>query len=152
MTVSVRAEMAAPDMKRGEGERREAAMRRKRYAVIGALFVAGLVTGFYAGFQEAGAIFHGRESDWPPAIALGLLALFLVAVAGGSWVLDGVMDEHERTRTYKAASLGGASFLLAYPAWFFLWKGGFVAEPVHWIMYAFFVLALLVGMAWYRWR
>ena len=140
------------DYQRGEGERREAAMRRKRILVIGSLFVAGLVTGFFVGFREAGTIFHGEEGLWSPALALGMIALFIAAIAGGSWVLNGVMDEHERARTYKAASLGGTAFMLAYPIWFFLWKGGFVREPIHWVMYAFFVFALLGSMAWYKAR
>ena len=140
------------DFSHGEGERREAAMRRKRFLVIGALFVCGLVTGFYVGFREAGTVFHGQEGFWSPAVALGLIALFVVAIAGGTWIMNGVMDELERARAYKAASLGGTLFMLAYPVWFFLWKGGFVREPIHWVMYAFFVFAMLGAMAWYKAR
>ena len=154
MTVSGRAAAMSDrgDLACGEGERREAAMRRKRILVIGALFVGGLVTGFYVGFREAGAIFHGEDGLWSPALALGMIALFVAAIAGGTWIMNGVMDELERARAYKAASLGGTLFMLAYPVWFFLWKGGFVREPVHWVMYAFFVFAMLGAMAWYKAR
>ena len=156
MTVWGRAAMARPErfgeMSRGEGERREAAARRKRMMLFGCLFAGGLATGFYVGFREAGAIFHGEDGLWSPALALGMIAFFLIAIAAGSWILNGVMDELERARTYKAASMGGTLFMLAYPVWFLLWKGGFVREPIHWVMYAFFVFALLGAMAWYRIR
>jgi hypothetical protein len=147
--------MSAPDrgdFPPGEGERREAARRRKRLILFSVLFVSGLVSGFYVGFREAGTIFHGEDGLWSPALALGMIALFILAIAGGSWVLNGVMDELERARTYKAASLGGTLFMLGYPIWFFLWKGGFVREPIHWVMYVFFVFALLGAMAWYKAR
>jgi len=154
MTGMGRAAMVRPDrdFSHGEGERREAAMRRTRYLVIGTLFVCGLGTGFYVGFRQAGMDFHGETGFWSPAVALGLIALFVVAVAGGTWIMSGVMDELERARSYKAASLGATLFLLAYPIWYFLWKGGFVREPIHWVMYAFFVFAMLGALAWYRVR
>ena len=88
--------MAGPDPSRGDGERREAAIRHRRYLVIGALFAAGLVTGLYAGFREGSALFEGGDGAWPPAVALAMIGLFLVAMIGGTIVMQGVMDEHER--------------------------------------------------------
>jgi hypothetical protein len=143
--------MAGPDLPKGEGERREAAVRRRRIVVIGALFAAGLVTGFYAGFRE-GAALAGADGTWPPAMALALTALYLVALVGGTLVLNGVMDEHERQRTYKAASFASSVLVSIYPVWFLLWKGGFVVEPIHWVMYIIFMLGLGLAMLWYRFR
>lgn len=154
MTVMGRAAMAPPDrdLSNGEGERRESAMRRKRLAVLGTLFVFGLGTGFYVGFRQAGVDFHGDAGFWSPAVSLGLILMFVVAIAAGTWIMNGVMDELERARSYKAAALGATLFLLAYPIWFFLWKGGFVREPIHWLLYAFFVFAMLGALVWYRVR
>jgi flagellar biosynthesis protein FliQ len=140
------------DFSLGEGECREAAIRRKRLLVMGAVVACGLGTGFYVGIRQAGVDFHGEAGFWSPAVALGLIALFVVAIAGGTWMMTGVMDELERACTYKAASIGATLFMLAYPIWFFLWKGGFVREPIHWVMYAFFVFAMLGALAWYRIR
>gem|GEM_PF-1083496 len=135
----------------GEGERREAASRRKRILVIASLFVVGLVTGFYAGFRDAVAVFE-RRGSWPPAMALGLLGLFVVAMIAGTYVMNQVMDELDRQRGYKAASLGAVVLLTGYPVWFLLWKGGFVAEPSHWLIYVLFLVAMGLGQLWYRFR
>lgn len=133
------------------GEAREAARRRKRGLVIGALFVAGLFTGFYVGHQEAETFFDGG-SFWSPTVSLVLAGIYLVALIGGSLVLNGVMDEHERHRGYKTASLAGAVYLTVYPLWFLLWKGGFAPEPIHWLLFVLFWLSLALGTLWYRFR
>ena len=139
------------ELPRGEGERREAASRRKRILVLGVLFGTGLVTGFYAGFRDSIA-FVERGGTWPPAMALGLLGLFAVAMIAGTYLMNQVMDELERERGYKAASFGAVVLLVGYPAWFLLWKGGFVAQPSHWVIYVLFLVAVSLGLLWYRFR
>lgn len=136
----------------GEGERREAARRRRRTIVIGALFVAGMGTGFYMGYTDGAAYFEGRASVWSPTVAALLAAVYLIAIVGGSIALRGVMDEVERERSYKAGSLAGAVLMVVYPLWFLLWKGGFVVEPVHWVLFILFWLSLAGGMIWYKFR
>src|SRR5688500_3447720 len=98
MTVS-RAAMAAPDLPRGQGERREAAKRRKRMMVFAAIFAIGLASGMFVGFQEADALFHGGDGAWSPAFALGMIGLFVGALAGGTFVMHNAMDELDRERT-----------------------------------------------------
>lgn len=137
---------------RGEGERREAARRRKRGLIIGALFIAGGITGYYMGSTDGGALFDGRPGTWPPAIALAIAAIYLIAVIGGSLLLNGVMDEVERQRSYKTVSFAGAVLILVYPTWFALWKGGFVGEPIHWVLFVLFWLCLALGSLFYRFR
>jgi hypothetical protein len=143
--------MARIEERRGAGEAREAAMRRTRRLTLGVLFVAGLMTGFYVGRNEAAAELDG-SSFWSPTVSLALAGLYLVAMFGGSLALNRVMDEHERFRSYKAASLAGAIYVTVYPLWFLLWKGGFVAEPIHWVLFILFWLGLAVGQIWYRFR
>ena len=93
-----------------------------------------------------------RAGAWPPAMALALAALYVIALAGGSLLLKDVMDEHERQRSYKAASFASALLVCIYPLWFLLWKGGFVAEPIHWVIYVVFMAGLGLAMIWYRFR
>ena len=152
MTVLQAGTAAMTDLPSGEGERREAMMRRRRVLVIGTLAVAGFATGFYVGFGEGLTAFRGAGTIWTPTLAVAMILCFAVAVIGGTWILNGVMDELERERSYKAASFGSAVFLIGYPIWFLLWKGGFVAEPVHWLIYAIVVVAMLLATLWYRFR
>lgn len=135
----------------GIGERRERAARLRRNAVIAALFAAGLVTGFYVGYQDGHAKL-GIGGSWSPALALGLVAIYLVAVIGGGLLLNGNFDEVERQRSYKAVSFAGAVYIIVYPVWFLLWKGGLAAEPIHWATFGIFWLSLAGASLWYRFR
>jgi hypothetical protein len=136
---------------RGIGERRERAARLRRNAVIGILFVAGLVTGFYVGYQDGHARL-GLGGSWSPTLALVLVAIYLTAVVGGGLLLNGSFDEVDRQRGYKAASFAGAVYITVYPVWFLLWKGGLAAEPIHWVAFAIFWLSLALASIWYRFR
>jgi hypothetical protein len=135
----------------GEGERAEASSRRKRIAVLGALFAAGLFTGFYIGFTDAGTLLDA-DAKWSPGISLALLATFLIATIGGSYALRDHMDEVQRQNAYKAGCFAAAFYLVAYPTWFLLWKGDFVAEPHHGVMFIAFWLSLAGASLWYRFR
>jgi hypothetical protein len=145
-------EMVRPDAASGLGEARERARLRKRTIVFGAIFAAGLIGGFYVGFQEAGRVLHGGDGAWSPAVALVLAGLYLTAIVAGSLLLQVSMDELERHNGYKAGTFAAAVYIVVYPIWFLLWKGGFVAEPIHWLVFIIFWLALLAGHLWYRFR
>ena len=110
MTVSRAGATIVAEAPRGEGERREAATRRRRYQILGALFGAGLVTGFYAGFRDGAAIFE-PDGTWPPAIALVLLGIYVVVLVPGTIIMNGVMDELDRERSHKAANFASVAFL-----------------------------------------
>lgn len=149
MVMSRGAPMGALDL--GPGEKRERAMRRRRKTVIAGLAGAGGICGFYVGFFEAKAIMDGGTA-WSPTLALVLTGLFLTAMIGGSILLQGSMDEVERQASYKAVAFAGAAYVMVYPVWFLLWKGGFVGEPVHWVLFALFWLSLALSTLWYRFR
>jgi len=136
---------------RGEGERREGAMRRGRLWLIGGLFAVGLVSGFYVGKTEALSAKAG-VSLWTPELAIALTAAFLLAMVVGSLLMNRVMDEHERQRAYKASAAAGAALLFVYPPWYFLWKGGLLPEPMHLALFSLFWVALALSTLWYRFR
>lgn len=96
MALGARA-MRRADGEAGDGERREAAMRRRRAWTIGALVAVGGVCGFYVGFNEARTFFDGG-SFWTPTVSLVLSGLFLLAIIGGTIFLQSTMDEVERDR------------------------------------------------------
>ena len=140
------------DAPRGDGERREAQRRRRKWLIVGAIAAAGLVPGFYMGYQDGAAMALSRPSPWSPTFAAAMAALYLLAVVGGGLLLGRVTDELERQRSYKAVSFAGTALMLVYPTWFLLWRGGFVPEPVHWVMFVLFWLSLALASLWYRFR
>lgn len=150
--TAMETKMARPEEAPGPGEARERARFRRRNIVFGAIFVAGLFSGFYIGHQEAERVFAGGEGPWSPTVALVLAGTYLLAIVAGSLLLQGSMDELERHNGYKAGTFAAAVYIVLYPIWFLLWKGGFVAEPIHWVVFVIFWLSLLAGHLWYRFR
>jgi hypothetical protein len=150
--MALRTGTTAPDDAPGPGEARERARFRRRSVVIGAIFTAGLFSGFYVGHEEADALFHGGDAAWSPTVSLILVAVYLIAVGGGSLLLQNSMDELEKHNSYKAATVAAAVYIILYPVWFVLWKGGLVPEPVHWVVFVAFWLSLCAATLWYRFR
>jgi hypothetical protein len=137
---------------RGEGERRDSARRRKRWLIVAMLALVGVVPGFYLGYQDGAAMAESRPAIWSPTLAAVLAGLYLVAVIGGGLLLGKVTDELERQRGYQAASFAGLALMVVYPTWFLLWRGGFVPEPVHWMLFVLFWLSLAAASLYYRFR
>ena len=135
----------------GLGERLQRKQQRRMMTIKGTLFVLGLVTGAYVGFYIATNDFD-LSAPWPPAIAATLAILYVVAMFVGSHLMEKSIDEVERYRSYKAVAFAGAVYLVAYPVWFLLWKGGFVVEPIHWLLFLAFWGSLLGGAIYYRFR
>lgn len=151
MTVSG-ARAMRDSVPRGEGERRDAARRRKKWLIVAALALVGFVPGLYVGWQHGAAAVESREVVWSPTLAVVLAALYLAATLGGGLLLGRFTDELERQRNYKAVSVAGLALMTVYPTWFLLWKGGFVPEPVHWMLFLLFWLSLALATLWYRVR
>ena len=150
MTASGGRAMRA-DAPLGEGERRERSARRVRYGIKGALFVTGLAVGVYVGRMLLGGELD-FAAPWPPAAALGIAAVYVVAIIAGSLLISRSLDELERSRTYRAAAVAGNVYLIVYPTWFALWKGGLAPEPIHWALFILFWLSLVLATLWYRFR
>lgn len=124
---------------------------RQLKIIKGILFGIGLACGVLIGWHIG---FNGLNlSDpWPPAMAAGIASLYVVAMIAGSVALSRVMDEVEKQRSYKAGALAGAIYVIVYPVWFLLWKGGFMIEPIHWLLFILFWVSLASGTIYYRFR
>ena len=122
---------------------------RRLKIIKGLLFGVGLACGGLIGWH-IGTNDLNLGAPWPPATAAGIAVLYLLAMAAGSVALSRVMDEVEKQRSYKAAALAGAVYLVVYPVWFTLWKGGFVIEPIHWLLFLTFWVSLASGAIYYR--
>lgn len=134
------------------GEARERRRAVQKTLTIGVIAAMGLVAGFYVGAHDArsgSGLFGGT---WPPAAALLIAASYLGSLLIGGLVLSRRTDEVERLAQYKATAAAAASYIVLYPTWFVLWKGGFVPEPVHWVPFVIFWLVLAVSSLVYRYR
>ena len=134
-----------------DGERLERSRRRRKLLIIGALAMVGGIGGGIVGGREADHLFD-LAHPWPPTLCLALAAIFLIAVGIGKFALRGQIDEVEKLAKLKATHVGAALFLIGYPIWFLLWKGGFVPEPQHVVIYAVLLVVMLLASLFYKFR
>jgi hypothetical protein len=136
----------------GEGERREAAQRRRRWLIVAGLIGVGIVSGYSAGHYNEAARAVAGPAAWSPAVAAVLAGIYLIASIAGSFLMNSVLDEVDRQRGYKAMSFAGTALIVAYPVWYMLWRGSLAVEPDHWILFVGFWLSLALATLWYRFR
>lgn len=139
--------MAKSAIALGEGERLQRTRERQVMAVKGSLFALGMLSGGFIGYFIVSDDI-GFDGPWPPAIAISLAALYVLAITIGSVLLKNRIDEAERMQTYKAVAFAGTAYMIVYPVWFLLWKSGAMIEPIHWLLFVGF-WALLVGAAFH---
>ena len=142
---------AIHDASIGEGEQLHHARSRRHVTVKGGLFAIGMASGAYLGFMLARSDLD-LSAPWPKAIAIGLAAVYLLALAVGSVLLNRTIDEVERARTYKAVTVAGSAYMIVYPVWFLLWKAELAVEPIHWLLFVSFWLLLIGSSIFYRFR
>jgi hypothetical protein len=130
----------------GLGEQAEARLRRRQLALLaGSLVVALLIVGLAAIFKQSG----GRIA---PAGGVAIALVYLVAIGLMIWRSCGVSDEVEARRTRRSVMFGFYAYFLAYPAWYFLWKGGLVIEPLHEALFAATLFAVMAAHLWNKIR
>ena len=125
--------------------------KRRWWAIILMLGVAGFVPGFLLGFHQGDSLID-PQAVWPTWIVLLLAATFLIAVPIGSWLLHRQMDELERDNHRKAAVIGAGVLVIVYPVWLLLWMGALAPEPIHWVMFLTFYVPFIASWLFYRLR
>lgn len=131
------------------GEAREAGKRRLFWTILGTLFVGGFMAGLFGAAFEIGTDGGWMTGTLPPALSLAIAVTMTAAMAGGTWLFYRRIDEYERLDNYIAGAWGANALLIGYPAWYVLWKGGWVAEPSH---EALFIALFAVTTASYLMR
>ena len=113
----------------GEGERAEARRRGRMRVVVALGAVAGItIIALTALFKQG----HGRlTAEGAGAIA----AFYVIAMVGIGWRSSRLADEVENRANHRALALAACAYILAYPVWYFLWRGGLVLEPRHDILF-----------------
>jgi MFS family permease len=132
-------------------ERIERGRRNRKFAIIAAMGVVGGVGGGIVGGRESDKLFD-LAHPWPPLLCLAIAASFLLAVGVGTIILRGQMDEVERMAKLRATHAGAMLFLIGYPLWFLLWKGGFLPEPQHVAMFVIVLVGSVLASLFYRFR
>lgn len=129
---------------RGPGETAERARLKKLGVILGLSCLVGFVPGFFIGYTDAESLFDD-STDWPAWLSIGMTALLLGTAVIGGLKAQRHYDEHQRMILYKTICFAAAAYFFTYPSWFFLWKGGFVPEPMHGALFGIFYFAFVVG-------
>ena len=137
--------------RRGLGCAAPRARPSRRPALRGLCGAAGFAPGFFIGYTDADSLFD-ESTDWPAWLSIGMLVLLI-----GTAVISGLLaqrsyDEHQKMTLYKSISFAAAAYFLSYPAWFFLWKGDFLPEPMHGALFGIFYVGFILGFIYYRFK
>jgi hypothetical protein len=136
---------------RGAGETAERARFKRLAIILAACGAIGFVPGFFIGYTDVGSLFD-ESTDWPAWLSIGLPVLLIGTSVIGGLLAQRQYDELQRLIIYKAISFAAAAYFLAYPAWFFLWKGGFVPEPMHGALFGIFYFGFILGYVYNRFK
>lgn len=146
--------MMGTAMQMGEGELRERARRRRFWTVIDGILAAGMITGFVSGFF-AGYNEVPPDEVWtsvPPSVAIGFVAVALIAFNIGCWAFVRSIDEVELADNLWGSTVGYYVYAMLFPSWWALNKAAVVAEPNHWLIFAISLAGGGVAYLWRKWR
>lgn len=131
------------------GEARERARRRRKAAILWGAF--GIAAGAGAVLGRGDALLDPAQR-LSPAVAATLTAAFLVLAIAASVALMRQTDEFELADRRRAITAAAGAYVLGYPSWFLLWKGGFLPEPMHGLLFGGFCAVLLAATVILRLR
>lgn len=140
--------MTKPEL---SGEERTRLRNRKTIMLIVAGMLLGGVIGGVAAFGTEGD-FLASDAQWSPVAALVVAAAIALVGPPLIYMAYGTADDFELANQARGFEVGAWTFFGAYPVWFALWKGGFVPEPSHEILFAGFFIATMAGYLWQRLR
>ena len=147
MTASV---VKLADGKRalGPGERAERTRRLRFWVPLLLLGGVGGLIGGLIGYNEGEAIATGRgflAGGIAPGVAIAITIVFLFSTAIGTYYMLRQTDEHTMREQLWFSSYGATAFVIVYPAWFLLWKGGILPEPYHLALFLIFYAGAFLG-------
>lgn len=126
------------------------AMERRRRHRYWALLIAGLAVAI--GFGIVARHFAGPGGSIPPALAIALAAGLILMLVVGTWIYYRSVDELEWANNVIACFWGFNAFIIAFPVWLILHRGGLAPPPDTMIIYFGSALIALVAYCWKRFR
>lgn len=117
---------------------------RRRYWM---LLLVGLAIAVALGLMGRAAT--NPDGTIGPIVAMIVAAGIAILVGGGTWLYSRSVDELEWANNVTAGFWGFNAFMIAYPAWHILWKGGVVPRPD---MTAIYLGTALISLAAYLWK
>lgn len=133
------------------GEAREARRVRLQKIIIGLAIGLGAIVGATLAVTTDG-LFASSDGGWPPIVAIGVVLAVMVGVPLLMLAAMKTTDEIELAHQAWAMQAGGFALICLYPAWYALWKGGFVAEPLHEAVYVAFFAVTMLGYLFHRYK
>ena len=124
----------------------ESQRRRRYWTLMGLALLASVVIGL------TGRVLGGPEGPISPALAIGLAAGLLVLGVGGNWIYFRHIDELEVASNLVGGFWGFYAFIMGWPLWLILWRGGFLPEPDTMTIYFITAGVALLGFCWKRFR
>ncbi|HYW17660.1 MAG TPA: hypothetical protein VE891_16085 [Allosphingosinicella sp.] len=119
--------------------------RRRRYwTLMGLALAAAVVIGL------AGRILGTPYGPIAPAAAIGLAAALLVLTVVGNWVYFRSIDELEVASNLIGGFWGFYAFMVGWPLWHILWRGGLAPQPEFLPLYMGAGVVALAGFLWKR--
>ena len=117
----------------GLGERMGRVRRRRWWLSLAVITAAAVVAGIVA---DTIAL-RGRDlmSTISPLALVVLVAAIVLAFAYGCWLMTRALDEVELNDNLWGGIAGLYVYMLGFPSWWLLWKGGVTGEPNDWVVY-----------------
>jgi hypothetical protein len=125
--------------------------RKRFYQIISVCFAFGGAAGVYIGMYGVEELI-AAGIPWSRALVISLSGAYLIALLGGSYLLEREIDETEKQIARKAGEFANATFITLYPVWFLLWKGGLVPEPMHVYIFIAFLVSMTLSSLFHRFR
>ena len=123
------------------------ALERRHRRLHWTLLLGGLALAIVLG--SAGRAFTGAGGTIAPAVAVLVAGGLVLLMSVGTWVYFRSVDDIEWANNHAACFWGFNAFMIAYPTWHVIWKGGLVPRPD---ATAIYLGAATIALAAYLWK
>jgi hypothetical protein len=124
----------------------EGRRRRRYWTLMGLALAASLVIGL------TGRILGTHYGPIAPAAAIGLTAAIVVLAVVGNWIYFRSIDELEVAANLVGGFWGFYAFMVGWPLWHILWRGGLAPEPEMLPLYGGAGAIAVAGFLWKRFQ